>query len=198
MIYDSLITHTHTHTQRHTHIHTCRYVEYVGLKVLYDSYRNEATKTKYKVLSRSYFHNLWLRTMRKGVTDPSTAVQFTTFVRTSRARGFAKCNRCEYLKAKMTQSVNKTHRDAYGEMLAKHYASVNLDREELARYARSLLVPPSVVACALSVLLTFSRVFFVSVVADSVRWTTLTSDSTSTRSIVRNLASRQRLPKQNV
>ena len=173
-------------------------MEYVGLKVLYASYRKEATKTKYKVLSRSYFHNLWLRTMRAGVTDPSTAVHFTTFVRTNRARGFAKCNRCEYLKSKMAQAVNKTHRDAYREMLAKHYTSVNLDREELTRYARSLLVPPSVVACELSVLLTFSRVFFVSVVADSVRWTTLTSDSTSTRSIVRNLASRQRLPKQNV
>lgn len=115
-------------------------MDYVGLRALYESYRKETTKTKYKVLSKSYFHNLWLRTMRKGVTDPSTAVHFTTFVRTSKARGFAKCDRCEYLKAKMNRAVHKSHRDTYAEMLSKHYASVNLDREELARYARSLVV----------------------------------------------------------
>ena len=116
--------------------HACRYVEYVGLKVLYAAYRKEASGTKYRVLSRSYFHNLWLKTMRRGVTDPSTAVHFNTFVRTTKARGFAKCDKCERIKAKIRQAVNKTHRAAYLKMLDQHYSEVNSDREELARCAR--------------------------------------------------------------
>ena len=74
--------------------------------------------------------------MRKGVTDPANSVHFNTFVRTTTARGFAKCNRCEFLKAKIMYAQNKWHRDVYMRRLDKHYASVNADREELARSAR--------------------------------------------------------------
>ena len=74
--------------------------------------------------------------MRKGVIDPATSVHFTTFVRTTKARGFAKCNRCELLKAKIMQAKNKSVRDSYVKLLDAHYAGVNADREELARFAR--------------------------------------------------------------
>lgn len=74
--------------------------------------------------------------MRKGVTDPTTGVHFETFVRTSKARGFSKCDRCEFLKAKIRRAPNKPQRDTYVRILDQHYESINADREELARIAR--------------------------------------------------------------
>ena len=198
--------HPHTHAPTHMHAHApttttaCRYVEYVGLNVLYDRYRKEATTTKDRVLSKSYFHTLWLKTMRKGVTDPASAVHFNTFVRTNKARGFAKCNTCETLKAKIMYANNKTHRASYMKMLDIHYAEVNADREELARFARCLLVPPSFACFARSMLhplLTLTRAL-VCVGVDSAPLTKHTLDFTSTRLIPRNLESQRRPHKRSV
>ena len=74
--------------------------------------------------------------MRKGVTDPSTGVHFTTFVMSNRARGFSKCDKCEFLKAKLRTCKTKTSRAVYARRLDVHYDMINADREELARVAR--------------------------------------------------------------
>ena len=77
--------------------------------------------------------------MRRGVTDHATGVHFRTFVRTAKARGFAKCNHCEFLKAKIRRAPNKTKRSVYVRRLDQHYQKVSADREELARIARFIM-----------------------------------------------------------
>ena len=74
--------------------------------------------------------------MRNGVTDPDTGVHYTTYIRTVKARGFAKCDKCEFLKAKIMHAKTGALRNAFSHRLEQHYANVNADREELARLAR--------------------------------------------------------------
>ena len=61
-----------------------RYVEFPGLSTLYAVYHREASKTKYRVLSRNYFCHLWHKQMRAGVTDPSTGKHLNTLIMSNR------------------------------------------------------------------------------------------------------------------
>ena len=116
-----------------------RFVEFCGLKTLYAVYHKEASKSQFRVLSKSYFNSLWQKQMRKGVTDPTTGVHYKTYIRTSKTRGFAKCDRCEFLKAKIMHAKTQTRRTMFAHRLDQHYNSVNADREELARVARYVI-----------------------------------------------------------
>ena len=107
---------------------------------MYAADRREATKCKKRVLSHSYFHNLWQKQMRRGVTDPETGVHYTTFTMSNRARGFAVCDKCSYLKAKIMQAKTKTERAVFCQRLDTHHGVVQSDREELARLARKCVV----------------------------------------------------------
>ena len=77
--------------------------------------------------------------MNNGVTDPKTGKSYTCFVRTVKARGFAKCNTCEMLKTLARESKSTRKRQIYLRRLEQHYAQGTADREELARIARYLL-----------------------------------------------------------
>ena len=114
----------------------CSYVEFNGLKMLYDLYRKESSRSKYRILSRSYFCALWQKQMRRGVTDPTTGTHFNTYIRTIKARGFSKCDRCEFLKHKIRCAKTSNARRTYSAKLESHYNIVKADREELARIAR--------------------------------------------------------------
>ena len=114
----------------------CSYVEFNGLKMLYDLYRKESSRSKFRILSRSYFSSLWQKQMRRGVTDPTTGRHFNTYIRTIKARGFSKCDRCEFLKHKIRCSKTQNARRAYSAKLESHCNIVKADREELARIAR--------------------------------------------------------------
>ena len=63
-------------------------------------------------------------------------------VRESRAKGFSKCNVCQYLKMKMRGTDNQAKRAAYERRLQKHVQMVYADREELARIQRLCMVDP--------------------------------------------------------
>ena len=154
------------------------------MKNLYAGYQHEASQTKFRVLSSSYFSSLWQKIMQNGVTDPTTGTHFHTFLRTRRARGFAMCDTCELLKAKIMRAKNKTLRDVFVRKLDRHYAAGNADRQELARIARyasqnnSLLIYPCIIQLI--------------VYADCVSWMRSTSASSSTPWIRKSLGSQRR------
>ena len=74
--------------------------------------------------------------MRRGVTDPTTGVHFRTYIRTSKSRGFSKCDLCEFLKQKIMCAPTTTARTTFMNKLELHYNAIGADREELARVAR--------------------------------------------------------------
>lgn len=115
-------------------------MDFAGSKILYAAYQRDAAKCKYRVLSRSYFHSLWQKQMRRGVTDPATGVHYTTLTMKNGARGFTVCDKCSFLKAKIMRSKTKTERAVFCRRLDAHYEIVQSDREELARIARKCVV----------------------------------------------------------
>ena len=81
-----------------------------GQKELYDCYKKEVGDGKH--LKFSYFTKVWTKLLRTGVTDPETSVQYSVRVRQSRAKGFKKCNTCEYLKNRIAGTANSAKRAA--------------------------------------------------------------------------------------
>ena len=72
------------------------YVDFIGHRELYDRYKKELNGAK--AIKASYFRQVFNNTLCKGVVDPETAVRFEVRIRKGRAKGFAKCDKCEYFK----------------------------------------------------------------------------------------------------
>ena len=115
-----------------------RYVDFCGIRKLHKQYKAELEDGK--GLKLTSFHKLWQKLLHDGVDDPETSVHYQVKVRKSRAKGFAKCNRCEYLKCKMRGTSSRTKRAAFYRLLKKHIGHINNDREELARIQRLCIV----------------------------------------------------------
>ena len=113
---------------------TIMYVDFCGVSKLFKLYAAELPRKKR--LKFSSFKKIWRKLLRDGLYDPETAVHFTLRIRKTRARGFAKCNLCEYFKCKMRGTSSRTKRAGYQRGLQKHIDEINEDREELARIQR--------------------------------------------------------------
>ena len=114
------------------------YVDFCGIEKLHKKYKTEVEDGK--GLKFNSFRKVWQALQRDGVDDPETAVHYQVQVRKQRAKGFAKCNRCEYLKCKMRGTSSVTKRAAFLRLLKKHIGHINNDREELARIQRLCIV----------------------------------------------------------
>ena len=110
------------------------YVDFCGLKSLYNLYKQDCKG--FKTLAFTTFTTCWSHVLNEGVTDPESSKHYTVVVRKSRAKGFAKCNVCEYYKHKISGTSDVTKKAAYRRKLQKHVKEIMDDREELARIQR--------------------------------------------------------------
>ena len=94
----------------------------------------KATKTPPVV--KRYFYQLWLELLEQGVVDPLNGKHHECKVRKTRARGFAKCNTCECLNAKIADALTHEEMQIHLNALREHHESVKQDRVEVARIAR--------------------------------------------------------------
>lgn len=79
---------------------TILYVDFCGLQELHARYLKEMKGQK--SMTYGSFKKLWNEVLSLGYTDPETSVQFTVRIRQSRAKGFAKCNKCQCLKMRIS------------------------------------------------------------------------------------------------
>ena len=110
------------------------YVDFLGHRELYARYKKEVNGAK--TLKAAYFKQVWNKTLCMGVVDPETAVRFEVRVRKGRAKGFAKCDKCQYYKQQIAGAVNATTRAAKERRLAAHMTAIDADRETLTRVQR--------------------------------------------------------------
>ena len=108
-------------------------IDFCGMRELYQRYQDKCLKGCRKKIKFHYFERLWREVMETGVTDPETSVHYKCNVRKSRAKGFKKCNTCQYWKNKRDGSGDATKRAFYQTKLDRHIADVDDDRAELAR-----------------------------------------------------------------
>lgn len=94
------------------------------------------SKLKQGVVVRKYFYQLWLQLLADGVVDPMNNKHHECKVRKTRARGFAKCTKCECLNAKIAEAVTNEEMEVHLNELRLHHESVKQDRVEVARIAR--------------------------------------------------------------
>ena len=128
-----------------TFANTCiqnRYVEFHGMQALYAEYEADADRAGVQPVKSSYFYKLWREVMNSGVIDPETGQYYNTHVRKNRARGFARCDHCVELNAKISASLTRIESEAYLNQLRAHHAEVKNDRFELARIARLCKIDP--------------------------------------------------------
>ena len=114
------------------------YVDFLGLQDLHARYKKELCGRK--ALKMSYFAKLWNKTLCKGVTDPETAVEYCVRIRKGRAKGFKKCDLCQFLKQQIAGSTNSVKRAAKERKLEAHIVDINADRETLARIQRKCII----------------------------------------------------------
>ena len=112
------------------------YVDFCGLDLLYAKYKKDSAGMYRRPLKKDSLVRLWRAVLKVGVTDPKTEIHFpVTKIRKASARGFKKCNTCEYFRMKM-QTVIQSKRARQKAALSAHIADVEDDRLELARIAR--------------------------------------------------------------
>lgn len=116
------------------------YVDFCGLRSLYELYCKECTGKK---LAFSSFAREWNRRLCKGVVDPETAVQYVVNIRKSRSKGFKKCDRCCFLKMQIAGTAKTAKRAARQRKLEEHIEDINCDRETLARIQRMCITQES-------------------------------------------------------
>lgn len=90
----------------------------------------------------STFIKAWEYVLCTGVTDPETADSFTVTIRKKSAKGFDKCNTCEYYAAKIAGSCNKAKKATWERRKDVHVEEVLDDREELTRVKRKCMTDP--------------------------------------------------------
>ena len=118
---------------------TIVYVEFTFAH-LYSVYKSLGVGRR--VLSKTGFHNQWQRVLCAGVTDPQTAKTFTVAIRCKTAKGFDKCNTCEYYASKIAGASNASKKATWQRRRAMHVQEVLDDREELARIKRLCMTDP--------------------------------------------------------
>ena len=119
---------------------TILYVTYCGLKSLYTKYLKEMRG--FHPVSMSTFTKGWNYVLCRGVTDPETAVQYQVAILKSKAKGFSKCNMCQYYKMKITSTSDMKKQTAYKRKLMQHIDDIMDGREEIARVQRQCCTDP--------------------------------------------------------
>ena len=124
-----------THSE-HSPVSPTLYVDFCGYRNLHKLYHNECRATATKAVSRKVFMRLFRELRARGVDEPSTGEHFHVEFRTRNARGFSKCDTCEYYSSKMKFAKDTTERETFSRLKAEHIDNVADDRKELARLAR--------------------------------------------------------------
>ena len=117
------------------------YVDFCGLRQLYALYRRECKGRR--ILAQSSFANEWNKVLCKGVVDSETSVQYVVHIRRGRAKGFKKCDKCQYLKMRIIGAATSLKREARQRQLEEHMSDINSDREALARIQRLCITDES-------------------------------------------------------
>jgi len=94
------------------------------------------SKLKRAAVVKRYFYQLWLELLDTGVVDPASGKHHDCEVRKTRARGFAKCDKCERLNSKIADAETNEEMEIHLNALREHHESVRQDRMEVARIAR--------------------------------------------------------------
>ena len=94
------------------------------------------SKVKRAPLVQRYFYQLWLELLDTGVMNPTSGKHHDCKVRKTRARGFAKCDKCENLNSKIADAETNQEMEIHLDALREHHESVKQDRIEVARIAR--------------------------------------------------------------
>ena len=90
------------------------------------------SKVKRAAVVERYLYQLWLELLEAGVVNPITGKHHECKVRKTRARGFAKCDKCENLNAKAGAAETNEEMEIHHEALREHHESVRQDRIEVA------------------------------------------------------------------
>ena len=110
------------------------YIDFKGQRELYVMYQKEVRGRR--SLKFHYFCKVWNKVLCAGVTDPETGVSYEVQIRKSKAKGFKKCDRCQYLKMRISGATTKCKKVALERKLSAHISSITADREALARIQR--------------------------------------------------------------
>ena len=113
---------------------TILYVSAVSVRTMYDKYKAE--RAGYRILALKTFQKGWSHVLCSGVTDPETSLQYEVRMLKSRAKGFAKCNRCQYLKMRLAGTSDQQKKAVYKRKLTQHLEAIMDGREEIARVHR--------------------------------------------------------------
>ena len=90
------------------------------------------SKIKRAAVVQRYLYQLWLELLDEGVTNPISGEHHECEVRKTRARGFAKCDKCECLNSKIANAETNEEMQIHLEALREHQDTVKQDRIEVA------------------------------------------------------------------